>query len=199
MRRLLILACSATKRTDPGEIPAWDRYTGPLWQTMRTHNAGERHARVAFLSAQYGLRDASTPIANYDARLTRTGLVRELVAPTLGCELRTMTRGTPWDAVAIVGGWQYLKLARAHLDAAQLAPQQLVTINGPIGQMRSALAQWLTASTSTEPPIRALPPISDDDQALAFERVAYALGRQHLTNAQRERDAQQLDLFGPRP
>src|SRR3546814_7213550 len=39
--RLLILACSATKRQDDGYMPAIDRYDGPLWQTVRCH-AGDR-------------------------------------------------------------------------------------------------------------------------------------------------------------
>ena len=34
-RRLLVLACSATKRPDAGYIPARERYDGPLWRTLR--------------------------------------------------------------------------------------------------------------------------------------------------------------------
>ncbi|WP_082173224.1 hypothetical protein [Methylobacterium platani] len=49
MARLLVLACSVTKRPDPDG----------------------RRSKVAFLSAHYGFRDAATPIADYDARLTR--------------------------------------------------------------------------------------------------------------------------------
>ncbi|WP_080921715.1 hypothetical protein [Manganibacter manganicus] len=68
-RRLLILACAATKRHDPGLIPAYIRYDGPIWRTLRATDPDGTRARVAFLSAHYGFRDAATPIADYDARL----------------------------------------------------------------------------------------------------------------------------------
>ncbi len=36
-RRLLILACSATKRHAPDSIPARDRYDGSLWADTARH------------------------------------------------------------------------------------------------------------------------------------------------------------------
>lgn len=68
--RLLILACSATKRDDAGRMPAIERYNGPLWRTLRHCDPEGRKARVAFVSARYGFRDADSPIEAYDARLT---------------------------------------------------------------------------------------------------------------------------------
>ncbi|WP_234819286.1 hypothetical protein [Sinorhizobium meliloti] len=68
--RLLILACSATKRPDSGYIPAIYRYDGPLWQTLRVTDPRGSMARVAFLSAHYGFQDSAAPIADYNARLT---------------------------------------------------------------------------------------------------------------------------------
>ncbi len=68
--RLLILACSATKRHDPERIPAIERYDGPLWRTLRAANPVGRLARASILSARLGFREASTPIADDDARLT---------------------------------------------------------------------------------------------------------------------------------
>ncbi|MCJ2027983.1 hypothetical protein MKK50_00925, partial [Methylobacterium sp. J-043] len=79
MARLLVLACSATKRSDPDPIPALARYDGPLWRTLRAADPAGRRARVAFLSAHYGFRDAATPIAAYDARLTQD-LAERMVA-----------------------------------------------------------------------------------------------------------------------
>ncbi|MGC8733098.1 MAG: hypothetical protein ACP5RC_12710, partial [Halothiobacillaceae bacterium] len=69
-RRLLILACAATKRHQPDRIPARDRYDGPLWRTLRATDPNGRLARVGFLSARFGFRDARTPIEDYDARLS---------------------------------------------------------------------------------------------------------------------------------
>ncbi|SEP51340.1 hypothetical protein SAMN04487843_1504 [Methylobacterium sp. ap11] len=71
MARLLVLACSATKRPDPDCIPAIARYDGPLWRTLRATDPEGRAAKVAFLSARYGFRDAATRIVDYDARLTQ--------------------------------------------------------------------------------------------------------------------------------
>lgn len=71
MARLLVLACSATKRPDPDCIPAIARYDGPLWRTLRATDPEGRAAKVAFLSARYGFRDAATRIVDYDAGLTQ--------------------------------------------------------------------------------------------------------------------------------
>lgn len=68
--RLLILACSATKRGGAGRFPAIERYDGPLWRTLRDVDPHGRKARVAFVSARYGFRDAYSPIEDYDARIT---------------------------------------------------------------------------------------------------------------------------------
>jgi hypothetical protein len=69
-RRLLILACSATKRHDLAPLPARDRYDGPLWRTLRAADPCSRRARVALLSARFGFRAARTLIEDYDARLS---------------------------------------------------------------------------------------------------------------------------------
>lgn len=45
--RLLILACSATKRGPPMRIPARDRYDGPLWRTLRAADPDGCKAKVA--------------------------------------------------------------------------------------------------------------------------------------------------------
>lgn len=68
--RLLILACSATKRDGPSYMRAIERYDGPLWQTLRATDPYGEKAKVAFLSAHLGFRAASSPIEIYDARMT---------------------------------------------------------------------------------------------------------------------------------
>lgn len=67
-RRLLILSCSMTKRDGPQYMLARDRYDGPLWRTLRHVDPDERKARVAFLSAEYGFREARwTNIEKYES------------------------------------------------------------------------------------------------------------------------------------
>ena len=84
--RLLILACSATKRDGPTYMPAIERYDGPLWQILRSVDPRGEKAKVAFLSARLGFRAASTPIETYDARMT----------PAIAAEMKAGDLGTRW-------------------------------------------------------------------------------------------------------
>src|SRR6185369_6280849 len=72
--RLLILGCSATKRRDPGAMPAIERYDGPMWRTLRAALSEIRpvdRPRVAVLSAEHGFIPSLMPIADYDRRMDR--------------------------------------------------------------------------------------------------------------------------------
>ncbi|MFJ7440872.1 hypothetical protein ACIQW5_24830 [Methylorubrum thiocyanatum] len=174
MARLLVLACSATKRPDPGRLPALARYDGPLWRTLRAADPEGRAAKVAFLSAHYGFRDAATPIAEYDARLTQD-LAERMIAggvttrwprppsprrpDTCGihpaAEIVSLTRhGTePVEEIALVGGRLYVEvmhaLVRGFVEMGCVRRDARVSvINGPIGRMRQDLRAWLAADRS---------------------------------------------------
>lgn len=167
--RLLILACSATKRHDPGWMPAWERYDGPLWQTWRNVDPQRRLARVGFLSARYGFGSGDRPIEDYDARLT-PDLATRMIAGGMGtrwprppgpnkpdnygshpgCEIAGLCyHGTrPFTDVALVGGGLYLKVMRAFLEGFRemrcITPDAEITeINAGIGVMRQRLRIWL--------------------------------------------------------
>ncbi len=168
-RRLLVLACSATKRPDPGRMAARERYDGPLWRTLRTVDPDGSRARVAFLSARYGFRDAATAIEDYDACLTPERAQRMIAGgvttrwprpPSLrqpdtygmhpGAEIATLARhgSEPFDAVALVGGRLYLAVMRALLGGFVAmgcieADAHVTEINGAIGVMRRQLRIWL--------------------------------------------------------
>jgi len=168
-RRLLVLACSATKRPDPGRIPARHRYDGPLWRTLRATDPDDRLARVAFLSARLGFRDARSEIEDYDARLTRD-LADRMIAGGVttrwprppgprrpdtygmhpGAEIASITRyaSEPMEDVALAGGHLYLDVMHAFLEGFRamgaIEPEaRIVEINGPIGLMRRRLRAWL--------------------------------------------------------
>nr|WP_301288958.1 MULTISPECIES: hypothetical protein [Methylorubrum] len=172
--RLLVLACSATKRPDPDRIPALARYDGPLWRTLRAADPEGRRARVAFLSALYGFRDAATPIADYDARLTQD-LAERMIAGGVttrwprppsprrpdtcgmhaGAEIASMTGygAEPFEDVALVGGRLYLDVMQAFVAGfvtmGCVRPDARITvINGPIGLMRRDLRHWLIEAAS---------------------------------------------------
>ena len=71
--RLLLLACSATKRPDVGLLRAIDRYDGRAFRLLRKY-VREQPNRVGsldilILSAEFGLIAADTPIPFYDRRM----------------------------------------------------------------------------------------------------------------------------------
>lgn len=167
--RLLILACSATKRQDDGYIPAIDRYNGPLWQTARCYLIDRSMLKVAVLSARYGFIDARSPIENYDTRLTNAladrmidgGISRRWPRPPsprkpdiygnyATCEMvsRTNHREHPFTEIAVVGGHIYLRVMRSFVAEFQgrgyiSADAPITEINAPIGIMRRDLRLWL--------------------------------------------------------
>ncbi len=169
--RLLILACSATKRDGPKYMPAIDRYDGPLWRTLRTVDPNREKAKVAFLSAHFGFRAADTPIEMYDARMTGQ-MAAAMMAGDLGTRWpkektrrRVMPSGEhpgmhiyslagvgykahPFQDVALVGGRLYLDvmhhLVKLFRHGGYVADDARITvINGPIGLMRRDLRIWL--------------------------------------------------------
>lgn len=167
--RLVIMSCSGTKRPDIGRLPAIERYNGPLWQTLRSADPSGTLAQVAFLSAHYGFRSASTPIADYDTRLTRDtadamisgGMTTRWPRPRChsmpdnvgnhpGVEIAGIfyAAGEPLRDIALVGGILYLEVMRAFLSGfiemgCVLVDATVTEINGPIGFMRRDLRRWL--------------------------------------------------------
>lgn len=167
--RLLILACSATKRRDAGWIDAIDRYDGPLWQTVRAVAPDRMRIKVAVLSARYGFLDSRSPIEDYDARLTPE-LAGRMIAGGMttrwprppsarkpdnygddpGCQIASLSHhgARPFTDVALAGGQLYLKVMRSFLDGFRelrcVAPDAHVTeINAGIGVMRQQVRGWL--------------------------------------------------------
>lgn len=170
--RLLILACSATKRDGETYMPAIERYDGPLWRTLRADDPEGRLAQVAFLSARLGFRSADAPIKLYDARMTAEiaermkagGLVTRWPVPKT--QRRVMPEGDhpgmhiaslsghgrqPFVDVALVGGHLYLDVMRHFVglfrERGHVTAEAMITeINGPMGHMRRDLRRWLLAA-----------------------------------------------------
>ncbi len=175
-RRLLILACSATKKEGPRYLPAIDRYNGPLWQTLRVTDPKGEMAQAAFLSAHLGFRSARTPIEFYNISLTPQ-IAAAMKAGNLGTrwpQQRTKTRvmpsgehpgmhiasmtdfgRLPFRSVALAGGHRYIEIMQELLRLFRVggyveehAPATV--INGPIGKMRRDLREWLNSGEWTE-------------------------------------------------
>jgi hypothetical protein len=172
--RLLILSCSARKDPNPERIPAIQRYDGPLWQTLRTVDPDGKLAQVAFLSAHYGFRVATTQIERYDAIMTPERAKEMIDGGTYTrwprpkswkrqgdgqhaeTQMHFVTRDGlyPISEVAIVGGALYLEVMRSFVAEFRakhyLTEDACVTeINGTIGRMRQQLREWLLRSELT--------------------------------------------------
>lgn len=160
-RRLLILGCSATKRPDPGTLPAIERYDGPAYRVVRKHLA-ELPAgsllglRILVLSAKYGLIGGWDWIANYDEKLTRSRAL-ELSTRELGLDVLAALN-------AVEGGWMYGgALYRQVVTGAcaqagvMLSPYGLLGWTaGGIGEQLAGLKGWLQRTAPTPAERRAL-------------------------------------------
>ncbi|NTF17651.1 hypothetical protein G6L37_04510 [Agrobacterium rubi] len=167
MNRLLIMACSQTKSKDPStRLSARERYTGPLWLTLKNTDPQGHLAKVAFLSALEGFRDAIWPVDQYDKRMT-PDLAATMIAGGIGMPWPIMKPGVaggmtaashmssmtawckkPFDDVCMVGGHLYLDVMRAYMQqfvsgGYVTADATITEINGQIGYMRRDLKAWL--------------------------------------------------------
>ncbi len=171
-RTLLIMSCGATKNESDEWLPADQRYTGPLWQTLRSSCHLPPDTGIAVLSARYGLIQGSTMTQNYNARMTPAIAARMIEegadalwpkAPPgvnqvsfgnrASYEIASLSRhgDAPFDRIVLCGGKLYVQVMKALIDdIRQMTPAfafnaDLEVIAGPIGKMRQALARAFPA------------------------------------------------------
>jgi hypothetical protein len=141
-RRLLIIGCSATKRTF--RAPANELYLGPVWLTFNKHRvraAGE--LSVLALSAKHGLIPFRTSIDPYDLRMDaeRALELRPVVLERLS-ELRA--EWGEWDEALVVAGKTYLEALHGPEGDLRNVPARVVRVAaGGIGHKRQELKAWL--------------------------------------------------------
>lgn len=143
MKRLLILSCSASKRSDPPLLRAIERYTGVahavLHRYLRDHQDPELH--VVIRSATYGLITAQKLIPWYDQAMTseRALALQPRVQQRLFCVLQ---RFGPYGATCI-------HLGRIYPSALDITPARIpqlgaITVtSGGIGMRLGQLKRWL--------------------------------------------------------
>lgn len=140
-RRLLVLACSATKRSDPGRIHALLRYDGPSARVVRHflqhHPSEASRLTIAILSAEYGLILAHDPIPAYN-RLMTPARARELAPDVRAALASLLARRGPFGDSCVCAGVNY------RLALGDLVGQPDVTVtSGGIGQQLGQLKAWL--------------------------------------------------------
>ena len=71
-RRLLILGCTATKKSNADRMPAIERYDGPTFRVLRKalRERAAPNLVVYVLSAKYGLIEGDSLITDYDLAMT---------------------------------------------------------------------------------------------------------------------------------
>ena len=142
MSRLLLLACSARKRPDPGRLPAIERYDGPAFRVLRRYERS--HPRdmpdVYILSAQFGLIHGDEPIPVYDRRMTlqRAYELRE----SASARLRALDMGRRYQHVCLHAGTLYRQVLSASVLEAFPQERLLLPI-GSQGVRLTHLKSWL--------------------------------------------------------
>lgn len=149
-RRLLILSCSQRKRSDPGLLPAIERYDGPAFRVLRrflreqTDRAG---LDVFVLSAVYGLVPANCPIAEYD----------QVMTPQWAAELNDEVLAVFANLIRTRYTELCLAMSAKYLIALEGWPVliplgvSVMVADGPQGVKLAQLKRWLWGETVEEP------------------------------------------------
>jgi hypothetical protein len=137
--RLLILSCSATKRTIDGLLPALTRYDGPAYRVLRNALRDlpqERHPRIAILSARFGLIAGDTPLPWYDCQMTPERAA--VLTPAVQRDLRTWLQPDITDIFITLG-----RAYRPVLGDIPLGAWRITEAQGGIGVRLGQLRRWL--------------------------------------------------------
>jgi hypothetical protein len=141
---LLIIACSQRKRSDPGLLPAIDRYNGPQFQVLRKflreYPAKAQLLDTYILSAKFGLVAANHLIGDYDLRMTLKQS-RELHSQVLP-KLKDILHNNHYDELFLNLGHTYLQ---ALIGYEQIVPNstKVFISQGSQGRRQAELQSWL--------------------------------------------------------
>jgi hypothetical protein len=118
MQRLLIMACSARKRTDAGLLPALERYDGPSFRVLRRFLAQHPADRpdTVILSARFGIVDSDDSIPYYDQPLTCERM--QALQPLVHDAVEQRLRAKAFDEIFTYGSRLYACLLATALDRA---------------------------------------------------------------------------------
>ena len=145
-RHLLLISCSATKRHDPGLLPAIERYWGVVYRVVRRNRPS--NLSVWIISAEFGLIDETSPIPDYDREMTheRASELEQSVSQELDRRLCT----EHFVAIFVNLGARYARTLNTsvilpHMRAAGLVEEA----HGGIGSRLRQTKQWLVACAET--------------------------------------------------
>ena len=147
---LLIVACSQRKRSDPGLLPAIERYDGVHFRVLRKaqrEGYWPTNLDVLIVSAKYGLLELKTAIEPYDLRMTlkQAMQIRPLVLPILAERIKSMT----YAEVFLNVGKTY-RVSLEGWNVGLSSDTTIVYANGGIGQRARQMRNWLIEKTKSE-------------------------------------------------
>ncbi len=194
-RSLLIVSCSQRKRSDPGLLPAIDRYDGPTFRVLRRFLKEQPSPPldIFILSARFGLIPHNQPIPYYDQRMTQLR-AQELHANAIA-ELRYILSSKSYQEIYICMGKDYLQILDGYntLISSELSIQGAA---GPSGKKLAELHNWLYGESSLQRRssqvvapngkayIHGIEVVMTPTQVLDIARCALAQGQGDPTNYQ---------------
>jgi hypothetical protein len=104
-RKLLIVSCSADKCPDPGDMEAFDRYTGDMFKSIKKQGIPEENVDLAIMSAKYGLIRRDTKIPTYNVKMNKEIANNLLKDPTHVNRIKNTIEG--YDEVVVEGSDLY--------------------------------------------------------------------------------------------
>jgi hypothetical protein len=146
--RCLILSCSRTKINLPQPVPAIERYDGPPYKVLRRylneHPNSNQQLDIFILSAEYGLISGSTPIPDYDRRITpkRAEALNDEVLE----KMRQEVLSKPYNEIFLSMGKAYLQ-AFAGINNLINGNTDLILSQATAGKKLTELKRWLWGQT----------------------------------------------------
>lgn len=144
-RRLLVLACSATKRAATGPMQARNLYDGVAYRLIRKlqregHFPGD--VDIVILSAEHGIIEPAKRIRTYDRKMTKNR-AEELSGSCID-QLRRITSDTRYREVFVCMGSVYRSAIEPY---AAWKPEGTTcrVAKGRIGEQLSKLKKWLSS------------------------------------------------------
>ena len=122
-RKLLIVSCSADKCPDPGDMEAFDRYTGDMFKSIKKQGIPEENVDLAIMSAKYGLIRRDTKIPNYNVKMDKEIANNLLDDPTQVNRIKNTIEG--YDEVVVEGSSLYKDVIKKAAGDAPITDYRL--------------------------------------------------------------------------
>jgi hypothetical protein len=140
---LLIISCSNKKDTNPGLLPAIERYKGAWYGVInklkRTHRL-PNNLDIIIISAKYGFIDSNQKIHNYDQKID-SQRAKEL-NPSIMKAFSKILSKHQYKKILINLGSEYMK-SIAGFEKLISRNTNVTIIRGRIGERKRDMKKWI--------------------------------------------------------